>query len=717
MIPVKAQKPFNTKQTQSQLTVVVGSEIKQKLRFGVDAERLWYWKSGLKDQLAQLAVGDLKSEFVRVAINCAYEREKGVKKDSAYDQILEMMTAMKKANPQIKFFATPRPLGEAYTSAEQLAIFGTSGCPWAPYPGWIMGFSGYGGIFGGGGFNVDEAIQYLADYLNLMYSKGFLIDFMDLTQEKEIITPSICKYIYDNLPSKLNTNVKMPLLVVPSSWSCYHATEWLKTVNLTNGELDAFGIAATHNTSPLGSPVEFATSAAAKGKEVWNTELHGWVGDQTQLRDEVLTSSFFWDYIQAGFSGIDTWLFFGPYSGKGQTMIWSNTSSIQKSAKYEIFKKVVNAANGGNYVPTNMAYSDSVYTTFFIKDGIYSGTILNMKNSPMGSVKFEFPVSISGMNVEVTRWNQSLPRSGKTTYFTVTDDKSFIQSVEGASLYFFRISNDLIPSDIADGRIDVHFENNDIADYFSSIKGSLQNQNPMPAIVSNPYKNGINLTDSCIYVRTKKDLTSSPKVPAWSSNYIQFDLIDSINITDNNRYFHIFHWKGQKLNNWVVYASMDGTNFKEVTRGAPPAAQTWFDIVADIKTVFTSIKSIRVYLDGNWGGTDDVRYYNPTDFYYDEMALTNYPDLRISASTAVQQINQTKISLYPNPAKDYLYIKSESPLKELSIKNINGIQVISLNQKSIIDDKINISGLNKGIYIIELFELNNTRRFFKFVKQ
>src|SRR5690606_27765721 len=105
-----------------------------------------------------------------------------------------------------------------------------------------------------------------------------------------------------------------------------------------------------HNTGGSGSLSEFVGDAAAWGKDAWNTELHAWTGGT--LRDELLNSAIFWEHMQAGFVGVDTWLFFGPLGGTGHWMIgahWNN-GTVNKTGKYEIFKQVVNNANGGNYV-------------------------------------------------------------------------------------------------------------------------------------------------------------------------------------------------------------------------------------------------------------------------------------------------------------------------------------------------------------------------------
>ena len=418
--------------------IVVSDIAKQQMRFGVDAERLWYWNSTNKTNLANAAVKELQSDFVRVAINCAYEREQGVENPAAYTQILEMMTAMKASNPNIKFFASERPLDQAYTAAEQVAIFGAEGAvPWAPYPAWIMGFSGFGGVFGSDGFNQYEALQYLADYLNFMNSKGFSIDYLDLTNEKNVITPAITKYMYDNLPALLDAGVQIPVLVVPSSWSRQQGTDWLKSVNISKSENTAFEIAATHNTDDTGTPEDFVAAANTLKKEPWNTELHNWVGVTTQ--EEILTSSVFWEHIRGGFTGLETWLFFGPLNGKDHTMIWANSSQLIRSCKYEIFKKVVNNANRGYYLETSMPNTQCL-TASFIKDSILTVFALNKSTTPLPNGLFFLQNrNILNKPIEVTRWNSKLARPGEVSSFIASNMDNFAYTLDSASLYCFKI--------------------------------------------------------------------------------------------------------------------------------------------------------------------------------------------------------------------------------------------------------------------------------------
>lgn len=431
-------------------TKVNVGEKKQSIYLGIDAERLWHWRSNIKDELAQLAVGDLQAKFVRVAINCAYEREKGHKDESAYDMILESMTAMKKVNPDIEFFATPRPLHEAYSDEEKEEIWGHTGnVPWSPYPTWILEFVADGTRkmpdgtivpkFVEKSFDIDALVQYFADYLNLMHAKGFKISYMDITQERQTITPELNLYLYQQIPQKLNSGVHMPLLVLPSTWNREGGIKWLKSVDATNNEaVAAIGIAATHNTDPKGSSAEFVNEATKLGKISWNTELHGWIG--TEVKDEVLNSEIFWTHLREGFVGLDTWLFFGPLGGTSHSMINShwNNKLIKKTTKYEIFKIMVNHANGGNYVDIDMPDA-SVITTAFVKDDILSIWVLNKSKE---TKELEFALGkweMKEQQVICRKWNGEFSESGLNGKLTAKDSYTFTRSIDAESLYFFKV--------------------------------------------------------------------------------------------------------------------------------------------------------------------------------------------------------------------------------------------------------------------------------------
>jgi hypothetical protein len=429
--------------------ITVTNQVKQQMRYGIDAERLWFWYSQHREVLANYAAGELKSDFVRVAVNCEYEKTEGVKNLAAYDKILDMMNAIKDVNPDIAFFASPRPLAEAYTKAEAETEWGhKDNIPWAPYPRWILQWNQSGTVtmddgtvaprWVQGSFNVTKLVQYYADYLNLMHEKGFKITYLDVTNEKNVITPAINKAIFDALPAKLNPGVHMPAFIVPSTWSREQGTTWLKSVNRNLGQDKAFEIAGTHNTDLAGTAEAFVAEARKLGKEVWNTELHGWVGITPD--EEIMTSEHLWEHIRAGFSGIDTWLFYGPYNGKDHTMIWSNSSEVRTSVKYEIFKQLVNTSNRGYYIATNPPAETPFPVASFIKDSVLTVWALNSSENNLFNVKINFDEwDVANKKVWVTRWNASLDKRGITTSLNSDNTGIIEHNIRAKSLYLFNI--------------------------------------------------------------------------------------------------------------------------------------------------------------------------------------------------------------------------------------------------------------------------------------
>lgn len=432
-------------------TVTITDDIKQKIYIGLDAERLWYWRDNLRDELAQLSVGDINVKFARVAIDCGYELEEEIKKPEVYDVQLNMMKAFKEKRPDLVFFATPRPLFNSYTEDERIKLFGhVDNTPWTSVPLWACNFKQSGNKTMPDGtvvpnyvydkYDKDKLVAYFADYLNFMHDNGFDFEYMDLTNETETrTTPDIYKYVYDNLPSKLNAGVKMPTLIAPSSWSVQGGINWMNTV--ADDQKDAFGVAAVHNTGNQGGTLEkFVTLAEQMGKPAWNTELHDWIGIATE--DEVLTADSFFEYFRAGFTGMSGWLFFGPANGKDHSKLWvgSTPGSHTKSAKYEIFKTVVNTVNDGNYLNStvNEPITD-VTTTAFVKDKQILIAVLN-KTANTKVVTYDMGDKVIDGRIKVCKWNGDLPKSGEVFEIEPITSTEYQLALGAKSLYIFTVN-------------------------------------------------------------------------------------------------------------------------------------------------------------------------------------------------------------------------------------------------------------------------------------
>ena len=416
----------------AQVDIQVGSTPKQTMRYGMDYERLWYWTNTLssdeKDLVAQWSVVDNDIDFIRVAINSGYELTEGNYNLSAYtNKIIPMMQDMQDANPNIKFFASPRPLDEA-----------TDNVAWQPYPQWITGSTGSNSNFS---FDWEKCAQYLVRYIELMDSYGFKISYLDLTNEWNYVTPThardIAEYLENNLTSK---GLAMPQIIAPSAWSYAQGTSWLNSVNTTRRK-DAIDIAAAHNTDKTGTAEDFVERSheiLGTEKEVWNTEVHGW--KSTGGADEVLTFSYMLEAINAGFSGLTGWLAIGT-TNQGHSYILNPTGTPSRNVKYFIFNKLTNTSHRGQALDIETPEELS-HTTALIKDNLLTVWAINPNDSRVDISINLTDYTSTNQPVTVTYWNTNSDIEGVVSHYVTTDSTSISGSVPAGSLILFEIPLD-----------------------------------------------------------------------------------------------------------------------------------------------------------------------------------------------------------------------------------------------------------------------------------
>ena len=76
------------------------------------------------------------------------------------------------------------------------------------------------------------------------------------------------------------------------------------------------------------------------------------------------------------------------------------------------------------------------------------------------------------------------------------------------------------------------------------------------------------------------------------------------------------------------------------------------------------------------------------------------------AVLGVADVKNTTVSIYPNPVKDVLNVKSTSKIKSHKVYNLSG-QIV--NARLISDSMIDFSRLEKGIYVVEI-QLENGKK-------
>ena len=78
-----------------------------------------------------------------------------------------------------------------------------------------------------------------------------------------------------------------------------------------------------------------------------------------------------------------------------------------------------------------------------------------------------------------------------------------------------------------------------------------------------------------------------------------------------------------------------------------------------------------------------------------------------SFSTLVDELKGLPFSVFPNPSSGFFIINSDVPLADVSIFNLQGKQVFSLD-RPVINQSIDISEMENGIYFVRYRELEGT---------
>jgi choice-of-anchor B domain-containing protein len=81
-----------------------------------------------------------------------------------------------------------------------------------------------------------------------------------------------------------------------------------------------------------------------------------------------------------------------------------------------------------------------------------------------------------------------------------------------------------------------------------------------------------------------------------------------------------------------------------------------------------------------------------------------------SQNLGVNDADELGFSIYPNPSKTNITIKSENnPISKVEIYNVLGQQVLNFDFSESISENINVSGLNSGMYLVKINNLTTKR--------
>jgi len=77
--------------------------------------------------------------------------------------------------------------------------------------------------------------------------------------------------------------------------------------------------------------------------------------------------------------------------------------------------------------------------------------------------------------------------------------------------------------------------------------------------------------------------------------------------------------------------------------------------------------------------------------------------LEVTAPTGIEDRGTSRISVYPNPVKNEIFIKTDSQIKRVEIYSLTGALLLLENN---FNEKISVSDLPKGVYMLRIYTDN-----------
>lgn len=130
---------------------------------------------------------------------------------------------------------------------------------------------------------------------------------------------------------------------------------------------------------------------------------------------------------------------------------------------------------------------------------------------------------------------------------------------------------------------------------------------------------------------------------------------------------------------------------------------TWIEGIGNIEGLLMDWRSYTMAMDPMPNVRLRCYEYNEeclySDFSFNESIYDCYTPLYTGLA---ENETQNNILLYPNPAKERLYINTSIPIKQMTICNLLGQEIQKYNNLET-TSSIDISGLNEGVYFVKIY--------------
>lgn len=130
---------------------------------------------------------------------------------------------------------------------------------------------------------------------------------------------------------------------------------------------------------------------------------------------------------------------------------------------------------------------------------------------------------------------------------------------------------------------------------------------------------------------------------------------------------------------------------------------TWIEGIGNIEGLLMDWRSYTMAMDPMPNVRLRCYEYNEECLYSDFSFNESIYDCYTPLYTGLENNEfENEVSVYPNPAKERLYINTSLPIKELTICNLLGQEIQKYNMTET-TSSINISGLNEGVYFVKIY--------------
>lgn len=177
------------------------------------------------------------------------------------------------------------------------------------------------------------------------------------------------------------------------------------------------------------------------------------------------------------------------------------------------------------------------------------------------------------------------------------------------------------------------------------------------------------------------------------------NLVNNVN-ADEYKFLVVTYQNNSAENDQLRFAWGGGGQNQNIMTSTSGSETVVFDLRLEAEPDWTGITQDFQLTVRNTANADNQNAASVGTFVIEQIEFSNDETLS-TESFAIDAV-----SIYPNPAKHTLYINGYNNLSKVEMFDITGKRV--MQAKTLMNEQLDISGLNSGMYLLRLYDTNNT---------